>query len=113
MKKLIAMCCLLCACAGCSDDAKKAQELEAVVQHQARVMEAYQNQLNELREIKEQMAGLQKFFDGVMLRLDALDEKLYQGTFIKARQNLDIRGDDLLDGYVQLIDRLERDAAPR
>ena len=113
MKKLIVMCCLLCACTGCSDDAKKARELEAIVQHQARVMEAYQNQLNELRDIKEQMAGLQKFFNGVMRRLDALDEKRYQGTYIKARQDLDMRGDDLLDGYVQLIDRLERDAAPQ
>jgi Skp family chaperone for outer membrane proteins len=113
MNKPIIICCLLVALGGCFGSERKLQELEAKVRQQEQFIQEYQQQEQELADLKSRVQAIQKVFSGVLERLDRLDERLYQGSYLKALRDRHARRDELIDGYISLIERLERDTAAK
>ena len=110
MKELLFTCCILFPLIGCFDFDRKVQDLEAKVQQQALLIEEYQEKLQEVNKIKSKMLSLQKLFNGVMVRLDGLDKSLYEGKYVTILADRNATRDEVIEGYVQLINQLERDA---
>ena len=109
--KIFFLCCLSLALAGCSDYGRELKEMKSQLDIKQAQIEEYRKLGAEVEEMKTRVQTICLASSKVLDRLDRLDQSLYQGQYVAPLHEKKAGTDDIVAGYIALIDRAEKDLA--
>lgn len=111
IKTMFFICCLPLAFAGCSDYGRELQEMKSLLDIKQAQIDEYRKLGAEVEEMKKRVQTICLASSKVLDRLDMLDQSLYQGRYVSPLREKKAGTDDIVAGYLSLIDRAEKDLA--
>jgi hypothetical protein len=111
IKKMFFICWFSIVLAGCSDYSGELKEMKSLLDIKQAQIEEYRKLGTEVEEMKKRVQTICLASSTVLDRLDRLDQSLYQGRYVAPLREKKAGTDDIVAGYIALIDRAEKDLA--
>ena len=109
MKKvLILICCILFLHAGCLNN-KKAETLESRVKDLELLVKKYRATVEKSHGLLKKALKISELCFQITESLDRLDNTFYGSKYLEAAKFKNVKQEDVLNGYLKLIARIERD----
>jgi hypothetical protein len=113
IKKMFFLCWFPIVLAGCSDSGRELQEMKNLLDIKQAQIEEYRKLGAEVEEMKKRVQTICVASSKVLDRLDRLDQSLYQGRYVASLREKKAGSDEIVAGYIALIERAEKDLAGR